>query len=289
MSTITFEEYKEGIKLHFQAIKTEGCYGSGDLSNVTPAQLRELCLRKAENHLSSKDEMIFNYFFNVKEGEKLERVIANYEIGKFKSVISFLKGEKNSENRNRIELAAIIIDFTPRPFNNYFSCHSQDKIIPETTQSEKAVTKNIEHNPSVVAAGFNLEANKKTVSNSKFGKLLTTIVAFCGMGVGFITLLPNKECMQWNNTHYEIVDCSGQNQGYLDTRIPINKDRLTLKMLKATETTKYFENGTPKVWYSKNEGKIELYNQPGLHPATGKTLKPITRYIIKKYLSQKSK
>ncbi|MFN7098890.1 MAG: hypothetical protein ACK4M4_00775 [Flavobacterium sp.] len=87
MRTITFEEYKECIRLHFQDIKTEECYGNGDVSNVNPAHLRGLCLRKAENHLSSKDEMIFNYFFNVKKGEKLERVIANYEIGKFKSVV----------------------------------------------------------------------------------------------------------------------------------------------------------------------------------------------------------
>lgn len=117
--------------------------------------------------------------------------------------------------------------------------------------------------------------------------MLTTIAVFCGIAVGFINLLPRKECMQWSTTHYEIVACSGQSQGYLSTKIPINQERLTLRKLKATATTKYFENGTPIVWYSKNEGKIELYNQPGMHPATGKTLKPITRYIIKKYLTQK--
>lgn len=109
------------------------------------------------------------------------------------------------------------------------------------------------------------------------------------MGVGFINVLPNKECMQWNNTQYEIVDCSGQSQGYLDTRIPASKEKLTLRKLQATETRKYFENGATIVWYSKNEGKIELYNQRGLHPAIGKILKPITRYIIKKYLIQNSK
>ena len=138
MSTITFEEYKEGIKAQFQAIKRVGIYGSGDLSNVTPAQLRDLCLRKAENQLSPKDEMVFRYFFNAKEGEKLTRAIENYGIGKLKSVISFLKGEKNSENRNRIELAAILVDFTPRPFYSYFSNEGKElKIEEEPLQDMK--------------------------------------------------------------------------------------------------------------------------------------------------------
>jgi hypothetical protein len=43
------------------------------------------------------------------------------------------------------------------------------------------------------------------------------------------------------------------------------------------------------VWYGKEPitGKYEYFSQPGLHPITGKTLKKISPYIIKKYIINK--
>ena len=117
-------------------------------------------------------------------------------------------------------------------------------------------------------------------------KVLTKVALLCSLGIGVVTLLPKKECMQWNTNHYEVVDCSTESSGFLDPRIPINKDRLDLKKLDPKTIKNYFENGQPRVWYAKIDDKIELFNQPGLHPTTGKTLKPITQYIINKYLKE---
>jgi len=284
MSTITFEEYKEGIKAQFQAIKREGIYGSGDLSNVTPAQLRDLCLRKAENQLNPKDEMVFRYFFNAKEGEKLTRAIENYGIGKLKSVISLLKGEKNSENRNRIELAAILVDFNPRPFSSYFTNDGKEiKVEKESIQDQKGV--NEEALLSLVSEeGKERNGFQKKSILDRYKKVWIKGAVLCSIGIGLVSLLPKKECMQWNTNHYEVVDCSSQSSSAIDLRIPINNERLGLKKLEPKTIKTYFENGQPSVWYAKIEGKIELFNQPGLHPTTGKTLKPITQYIINKYL-----
>ena len=286
MSTITFEEYKEGIKAQFQAIKRVGIYGSGDLSNVTPAQLRDLCLRKAENQLSPKDEMVFRYFFNAKEGEKLTRAIENYGIGKLKSVISFLKGEKNSENRNRIELAAILVDFTPRPFYSYFSNEGKELKIEEEPLQDMKGKKEDEVLSLVSEVGNEIKTLPVKSILNRHKKVLTKVALLCSLGIGVVTLLPKKECMQWNTNHYEVVDCSTESSGFLDPRIPINKDRLDLKKLDPKTIKNYFENGQPRVWYDRIDDKIELFNQPGLHPTTGKTLKPITRYIINKYLKE---
>lgn len=286
MSTITFEEYKEGIKAQFQAIKRVGIYGSGDLSNVTPAQLRDLCLRKAENQLSPKDEMVFRYFFNAKEGEKLTRAIENYGIGKLKSVISFLKGEKNSENRNRIELAAILVDFTPRPFYSYFSNEGKELKIEEEPLQDMKGKKEDEVLSLVSEVGNEIKTLPVKSILNRHKKVLTKVALLCSLGIGVVTLLPKKECMQWNTNHYEVVDCSTESSGFLDPRIPINKDRLDLKKLDPKTIKNYFENGQPRVWYAKIDDKIELFNQPGLHPTTGKTLKPITQYIINKYLKE---
>ena len=280
MSTITFEEYKEGIKAQFQAIKRVGIYGSGDLSNVTPAQLRDLCLRKAENQLSPKDEMVFRYFFNAKEGEKLTRAIENYGIGKLKSVISFLKGEKNSENRNRIELVAILVDFTPRPFYSYFSNEGKELKIEEEPLQDMKGKKEDEVLSLVSEVGNEIKTLPVKSILNRHKKVLTKVALLCSLGIGVVTLLPKKECMQWNTNHYEVVDCSTESSGFLDPRIPINKDRLDLKKLDPKTIKNYFENGQPRVWYAKIDDKIELFNQPGLHPTTGKTLKPLTQYII---------
>ena len=286
MSTITFEEYKEGIKAQFQAIKRVGIYGSGDLSNVTPAQLRDLCLRKAENQLSPKDEMVFRYFFNAKEGEKLTRAIENYGIGKLKSVISFLKGEKNSENRNRIELVAILVDFTPRPFYSYFSNEGKELKIEEEPLQDMKGKKEDEVLSLVSEVGNEIKTLPVKSILNRHKKVLTKVALLCSLGIGVVILLPKKECMQRNTNHYEAVDCSTESSGFLDPRIPINKDRLDLKKLDPKTIKNYFENGQPRVWYAKIDDKIELFNQPGLHPTTGKTLKPITRYIINKYLKE---
>lgn len=62
--------------------------------------------------------------------------------------------------------------------------------------------------------------------------------------------------------------------------------KFSLKKLETHFIKTYFENGDPIIWYAKNGDEIELFNQPGLHPTTGKTLKPITPYIINKYLSK---
>ncbi len=52
--------------------------------------------------------------------------------------------------------------------------------------------------------------------------------------------------------------------------------------------TDFFKNdGTEMLWYGKNKsGELEFFTSVGLHPETGKTLKKITKYIIKKYICE---
>jgi len=43
-----------------------------------------------------------------------------------------------------------------------------------------------------------------------------------------------------------------------------------------------------KIWYGRNIKKeLEFFTSLGLHPETGKTLDPITDYMIKKYACPK--
>ena len=72
-----------------------------------------------DNSISKNDENIFRLFFKVKVEQNLRKEIEYCDIGKFKPIISFLKGEKDSDNVTRIELAAILVDFNPRPYAKY--------------------------------------------------------------------------------------------------------------------------------------------------------------------------
>lgn len=89
-----------------------------------------------------------------------------------------------------------------------------------------------------------------------------------------------EECMRWEKDHFEQVSCTGSRY-----EEPLNPVRLeNFKKLLVSDTTSFFRNGEPRVWYDKSNGKLEFFSAPGIHPENGKTLKPITRYMIKKYI-----
>ena len=89
--------------------------------------------------------------------------------------------------------------------------------------------------------------------------------------------------MQWTGDYYERVDCI-QEINSLDVK-PYDEIQFELKKINVSDTTSFFKVGEPCVWYGKSvDGNYECFNIPGLHPETGKTLKPITQYIVDKYL-----
>ena len=55
---------------------------------------------------------------------------------------------------------------------------------------------------------------------------------------------PNKECMQWNENHYEEVDCSN-NQisiGQLNTTLPLDENVMSLKKIDPNQKISFFKN-----------------------------------------------
>lgn len=284
MNKITFEEYKSGIRVKYEVSRIDDV--TGILLNPTPAQLRNLCLMRLNNSLTKTDSNVFRMFFNVKEEEHLRKEIENFDIGKFKPIISFLKGEKDSENMARIELAAILVDFNPRPYNKYLL---NDKISerenPEDSlfvEEKESVIDNIPFGfiEKVALKGKDDKIEKKTAIF--FAVLLSLFfMGYTVKGVFF----PKKECMQWEGNHYIAVDCANDKLGIgqLELIIPIDENIMKLNKLDSNRKINFFKNDKPVVWYCKHDGVVELFNTPGFHPETGKPLKPITKYIIKKY------
>jgi hypothetical protein len=118
--------------------------------------------------------------------------------------------------------------------------------------------------------------------------ILTVFLSLFFMGYAVKNLIfPKKECMKWEGDHYEAVDCKNEKVGIgnLTSVAVLNEDLLSLKKIEVNTNSIFFKKGKPIVWYGKSfEGNYEYFNQPGLHPETEKTLKPISEYIIKKYI-----
>jgi hypothetical protein len=280
MNKITFEEYKSAIKSQYEENKNVDV--SGILLNPTPAQLRNLCLMIFDNSLSKSDKNVFKLFFNLKEEQSIRKCIANYDIARFRPIISFLKGEKDSENTTRIELAAILIDFNPRPYNKYLL----NGKIDARGKSEAFALVEVKE-----LIGSNSDEERKDekagATNKGLGKKATIFLAvllslfFMGYTVKGL-FFPEKECMMWKEDHYVAVDCLNNN-GALGLIIPIDENGMKLKKLDSSKKLNFFNNDKPVVWYYKHDGVVELFNAPGFHPVTDKPLKPITKYMIKKY------
>jgi hypothetical protein len=288
MSKITFDEYKRAIRTQYEKKKREDI--TGILMNPSPAQLRNLCLIFFDESLSNNDEITMKLFFNVKEDESLRKSIEKCEISRFRPIRSFLLGEKNSENRARIEMAAIIVDYTPRPYKRYSQIGDYKEI--EASNSQKVakgeIVNDIVDSKGLIKKGV---ITKDWKNAKKVGFIIMILISLSFMTYTVKEIVfPSKECMQWKVNQYEPVDCSNQKLGFgqWDLIVPIDENTMKLKKLDSKKKLDFFKNEKPIVWYSKEDGVIELFNQPGFHPETGKSLKPITNYIIEKYaLKQK--
>ncbi|WP_074406097.1 hypothetical protein [Aquimarina megaterium] len=96
----------------------------------------------------------------------------------------------------------------------------------------------------------------------------------------FVIDWQQKGCMTWSEDHYELVECGKTSS--LD--IALNKDLLeNFRKIELDTTMTFFKDGKALFWYDKTVG-IEFFTMPGTHPTNGKTLKPVSQTIVRKYI-----
>ena len=132
---------------------------------------------------------------------------------------------------------------------------------------------------------------KKSVSKRvTFAVLPLFVFGAAGYGIKN-SFFRDKNCMVWVNNHYEAAEYDQVKDTAEVCRF--NQEVLdNFKKITVCDTTTFFKNGdtdNPLVWYGKSPDKkeYEYFNQPGLHPETRKTLKPISKYIIRKHILKK--
>jgi hypothetical protein len=296
MKNFTIKDYKLSIKNTVETIQDDGFIL--DLVEPTPAKLRNLCIDIFDKGLTKNDENIFVSFFEAKEISKLEKAIENCNVDKFKPIISLLKGTNNTDDRERIEMAAILVDHRPRPFLRFKNGEIED----QSFRNREADGNSRNHNARNEEEGKVDEENRIStgfidialkITNKKHIVLLAGIFAMIG-GFTIWNFEDEGDCMVWNKDHYEAVSCDIVSNKMSLVRPIVTKKEESLisnfKKIKVCDTTSFFKLGKPCVWYGKSfDGNYDCFTSPGLHPETGKTLRPITEHIIKKYLLKKKK
>ncbi len=267
---MNFENYKEQILLQYELARSGP--DSDFLETPSPARLKDYCLILLERGLSAADMQVFVNFFGG-EREGLHHRILMFDIDRMKPVRNFLCKKSNLTRMEAANLAAVLVNFENRPYARF-----RDK------------------------GGTDLKRFRKEKSSPVLGTIAKTGRPVKGFGIalglamifsiGAFTsskLMTEPQCMQWMGTHYEQVECD-LNFGPADVVIPRDEVKLAgMRRLEPCDTVTYFRDGKPVVWYDKYKNKVQFFTMPGLHPENGRTLKPVTAYIIKKYAAKGKK
>ncbi len=128
---------------------------------------------------------------------------------------------------------------------------------------------------------FTSKMEEKRLKKNKVWSIPLILFLLLG-GSAYVGFQSGKEeCMIWKEDHFERITCSGAgNEELLRTFRLENFKKIT----PIDTITTFFTNGKVLVWYDKSNKELEFFTAPGLHPINGKTLKPVTPYIIEKYI-----
>ena len=95
--------------------------------------------------------------------------------------------------------------------------------------------------------------------------------------------------MVWKEDHYTEVDFDAKKYDIKQLKLYKEDRILSFKKVEATclYTDFFNPDGSVLIWYGKNRDKqLEYFTDLGLHPETGKTLKPISGYMINKHICE---
>lgn len=128
-----------------------------------------------------------------------------------------------------------------------------------------------------------IEKTQTFIQRNKVSIMIPFILLFTGIAFYAST---KQRWMVWNENHYEEVSFNTKKYSLEQLKL-YKEDRIKyFKKIEGTCEYPFFNKaGKPTIWYGRNRsGDLELFTSVGLHPETGKTLKHITPYMIKKYI-----
>ena len=131
------------------------------------------------------------------------------------------------------------------------------------------------------------KVNKNRPSKKSLGVLIALILLISISVVVYFSV-DHQRWMIWQDDHYVEVefDQEKMRQGLLKL---YKEDRIQhFKKIIPNCSTEFFKiDGSENLWYGKNEkGELEYFTDLAQHPETGKSLDPMTNYMIKKHVCE---
>ncbi|QOG04398.1 hypothetical protein [Flavobacterium sp. MDT1-60] len=115
MSNI-LKEYKKAIKIQYE-IEKKGKYFDY-LHSPSRGKLRDFCWLIFENNPTKDDLNVFRNLFSL-DFDHTKKNKFKEQKDKFRPIETFFKGETDPANIDAINMAAILVDFEPRPFKKF--------------------------------------------------------------------------------------------------------------------------------------------------------------------------
>lgn len=288
MTYSTLEDYKKAIKKKYDTEK-EGVNAHFFLQ-LSRAKLRDLCIELFKENPNHHDLNCFRIFMGFefdKNGANKVKALTD----KFRPLETFLKGETDLTDLTAVNMVAILVDFKPRPYLKFAKMESGENNLQHHLPVLNFDSPDTFINSATGDGALKIQKKEKTKKyvflRNMYAFLIPAILIL--ISVFGYQKWNEKECMQWNEDHYEVVDCKTEQAAFfqLNDKIPTNDILLRLRKINVSDTTVFFKNQKPQIWYCKKGKQIEYFNGPGFHPENGKVLKPITPYMINKYVVKK--
>ncbi|UPZ15549.1 hypothetical protein [Flavobacterium humidisoli] len=131
----TLEAYKKAIKIKYE-IEKEGEYFDF-LYSPSRGKLRDLCWLIFEDNPTQDDLNVFRNLLCL-DFDHTQKHKFKDQKDKFRPIETFFKGETDPSNIDAINLAAVIVDFQPRPFKKF-----NEKCRIEEAKQMKSVVKDV--------------------------------------------------------------------------------------------------------------------------------------------------
>jgi hypothetical protein len=131
-----------------------------------------------------------------------------------------------------------------------------------------------------------LEVSKGSKNFLARHKWPLSMILFIVAGSGIYFMTNKQRWMIWDEIQYIEVpfDAEALQKGRLKL---LNKDRIKhfVKVDLDCDVEFFNPDGSAKYWYGKNNKKeLEYFTDLAKHPETGRALKPLTTYMIEKYI-----
>ncbi|RQO65859.1 hypothetical protein DBR43_26790 [Pedobacter sp. KBW06] len=306
-----FEDYLKAILAAYEYKKVEGTLPP-NLLHPTPGNLKEECLIVYRERYDSADDDVLRLFFSASDKDKgYTKSIQDCNVNDFRQVKKILNRNTPNPGLKFIELIAWLIDFKPRPSILYYKQADRNKTTNHLENSNVPPEETNEPNVPALQVTIHEVSEQKTGTpelsihgipgpgGQKTKPSIRTIVLACTgiflvAGATFFLwkdktpstlngFLPAQKCMYWKGDHYEPVDCNEKITA--SPVVPLNIRKLnTFKKITLPDTLT--KNSLGKVWYIRTGNQREYFTDSGNHPVdTVRTLRPLSEYILFKYIS----